>query len=363
MDRRAVTVAVIGVIVFLVGVVVGGYALPERVVTTTVTVTETVMRTQTLTPVEKVVVVDALGRPLVFTDVPRRVVSAMPSITEILFALGLGGNVVGVTTYCNYPPEVPKLVEAGKIQTIGGPWTIDVEKVISLQPDLILLSISPHIKLKDKLEGYGLKTLFLGGARNLHDIYEDIMLIAKIFKVEDRAKELIDEMNIKLNNITSKLLNAVKPKVLYLIGPPSWGLYSAGGDTFIGWLIETAGGDNIAKQYTGWPLLDYEFILTQDPDVIVITAMNVNPKDVYDDVVKTPLVKTKAWRDGRVYLAVGEVDDILSRPGPRVINALEVLAHIVHPEIFGEIRRADVVNLTGLLIVTPTPTTAYGVEA
>ncbi len=377
MDMKRIITIVAIAIALLIGIAIGGYALPRREVTVTIPSTilqtiytthttvipTTVLRTTTITVIqtltsiiEKISVVDALGRSIEFEYIPKRVVSTMPSITEILFALGLGDRVVGVTTYDNYPPEVPKLVEEGRIQTVGGPWTLDLEKIVALKPDLVLLSVSPHINLKDKFDEYGLKTVFLKSntAQNIYDIYSDIKLIAKIFRVEDRAQKLIDEMNSKLSDITSKLSGAKKPKVLHLVGPPSWGLYSAGGNTFIGWLIETAGGDNIAKQYIGWPKLDYEFILSQNPDIIIITAHGIDPKSIYNEIINTPLINTNAWRNGKIYLLTDEANDILSRPGPRVVIALDILAHIIHPEIFGEIQRADVINIARIS-TTPTP--------
>jgi len=418
MDKKTVITIIAVVIALLIGIAIGGYTLPGREVTVTVTtpstilqtvyttyttvipttilhtttvtiersltqtilttsivpttiattiittvpttkpVTETITQLQTLTTVvEKISIVDALGRSIEFEDIPKRVVSTMPSITEILFALGLGDRIVGVDSYSNYPPEVVKLVNQSKIQIVGGPWTLDLEKIVALKPDLVLLSVSPHAKLKDKFDEYGLKTVFLKSntAQNIYDIYSDIMLVAKIFRVEDRAQKLINEMNTKLNIITLKLVNATKPRVLHLVGPPSWGLYSAGGNTFIGWLIETAGGVNIARQYTGWPQLDYEFILSHDPEIIIITAHGIDPKAIYNEIINTPIAETSAWKNGRVYLLSGEANDVLSRPGPRVVEALDILAHIIHPEIFGEIQRADVVNIARVS-ATPIPT-------
>ncbi len=332
---------------------------------TTISITTAIPTTVTLTPPPitttvtaraPITVVDALNRSIEFSEPPRRVVSAMPSITEILFALGLGNRVVGVDTYSNYPPEVLKLVNEGKIQTVGGPWTLDLEKIASLKPDLVLLSVSPHAKLLDKFNELGLKTVFLKSnkAQNAYDIYSDIMLVAKIFGVEDRGWDLISSIDKKIMNITLRISSiAPKPRVLHLVGPPSWGLYSAGGDTFIGWLIQSAGGDNIAKQYSGWPQLSYEFILSKDPEIIIITVHGVDPKAVYDEVIKTPLINTTAWKNKAVYVLMGEADDMISRPGPRVAGALEILAHLIYPDIFGPIRRSDVVNITLLRTVMP----------
>ncbi|MEL9939617.1 MAG: ABC transporter substrate-binding protein [Ignisphaera sp.] len=295
-------------------------------------------------------IVDALGREITFNEPPKRVVSTIPSITEDLFAIGVGDRVVGVDSYSNYPPEVLDLVKQGKITVVGGPWTLDVEKIISLKPDVVFMcrDVSPQeTGFRAKLEEAGIKTFFLicDAARNQYDIYADLMTLGQIFGVEDKAKEIVESMQRKIDEISSKLVNASKPRVLWLVGPPSWGLYSTGGDTFINWVITTAGGNNIASGYSKWPTLSYEFILSKDPEIIIVTVHDVDPKSVYQELVATPLVNTTAWKNGRVYLLMGEADDVVSRPGPRIVEALDILSKVIHPEIFGEVQRADVVNI------------------
>ena len=298
-------------------------------------------------------VVDALGREIVFKESPKRVVSAIPSITEHLFALGLGDRVVGVDSYSNWPPEVVNLTKEGKIIVVGGPWTLDIEKIVALKPDLVLMcrGVKPQeSQFAPKLEELGIKTFFLvcDAAKNQYDVYMDIRTLGKVFGVEQKAEELIKTIDDKVRFVTTKLsqANATKPRVLQLVGPPSWGLWSAGGDTFIGWLIETAGGRNIASRYSDWPQLSYEYILSQGPEVIIITAHGIDPKKVADELKQTPLVNTTAWRTGRVYMLTGEANDMLSRPGPRIGDTLLLLAKIIHPEIFGEVQRADAVKIS-----------------
>jgi len=214
---------------------------------------------------------DALGRELRFSEAPRRVVSTLPSITEFLFALGLGDKVVGVDSYSNWPPEVLELVKQGKITVVGGPWTLDVEKIASLKPDLVLMGkgVGPQMtQFAPKLEEKGMKTFFLisNAAKDQYDIFTDIRTLGKIFGVDQRAAEVIENIQQRINNVTSKLAGVTKkPKVLQLAGPPSWGLYSAGGDTFIGWLITTAGGENIASKYRGWPIVELRRHTVQQP--------------------------------------------------------------------------------------------------
>ena len=328
------TVLVIAVVALISGYALG-WSTSREIYTVTITTTIT---KEVRVPTS---IVDSLGREVVFEGVPSRVVSLAPSITEILFALGLGDKVVGVTSYCNYPPEVPKLVEEGKVTVIGGFWNPDPEKIITLKPDLIIGSAGtpPHIQLKDRFEGLGLKVVYVhGSTRNIYDLYRDISLIAKIFDVEDRALKLINNIQTEVNNITKKLqeVNITKLKVLILLGPPSWGLISVGGDTFIDWVVSTAGGINIAQRFSGWPKLDYEYIAAQDPDVIIVSAMNMDYEEIINDMRRTLLVETKAFREGRVYILDKEADDILMRFSPRLGKTVQLIAKILYPEVFGE---------------------------
>jgi len=341
--------------------------------TQTLTLTETVALRETVTvlaevprtvavEIPKATVVtrffDALGREVEVASRPTRVVSLMPSVTEILFALGLGEYVVGVTTYCNYPPEVAELVKQGRVVTVGGPGTVDLERVVALKPDLVLAMVSPHARLREKFEELNLRVVFLWDARNVDDVIASIRLVAGIFGVEENAEPVIRAIESSIAKVTSATSTASRPKVLYLIGPPSWGLYSAGGDTFIGWLIEAAGGRNIARIYSSWPRLSREFIVSQDPEVVIISLMEADVRTLYDDIAANlpELLETTAWKSGRVYVITKEADDMVSRPGPRIGKALELLAQLIHPEIFGEPVRHDVINLVKA-VATPAKAT------
>jgi iron complex transport system substrate-binding protein len=307
-------------------------------------------------------IVDALGREIVFDIPPKRIVSTIPSITENIFALGLGDKVVGVDQYSNHPQEVAQLVSEGKITVVGGPWTLDIEKIATLKPDVVFMcrGVKPHeTRFAPKLEELGIKTFFLtcNAIRNQYDIYTDLRLIAQIFDIEQKAEDVIRDIQMKIDDIANKIADSKKPKVLQLIGPPSWGLYSVGGDTFIHWIIEVAGGSNIASSYSGWPQLSYEYIISKDPDIIVITAHGIDPKAVYEEISASPLANTSAWRNKDVYLLTGDANDVLSRPSVRVVEALEILAHIIHPEIFGEIQRSDVTKIKDVELLSATAIT------
>jgi len=358
--KPTVTVTQLGTVtVYTTATVTQPITLPTTVITTIIT-PQTIPQTWPRT------VLDALGREIRFDEPPKRIVSTIPSITEHLFVLGLGDRVVGVDKYSNWPSEVTRLVEQGKIAVVGGPWTLDVEKIVALKPDLVLMcrgAKPQETQFAPKLEEMGVKTFFLrcNAAKDQYDIYADIRTISTIFGIEQKAEEVINSIQQKIDSITQRLTNVTKkPKVLQLAGPPSWGLYSTGGDTFIHWLITTAGGINIASQYSGWPRLSYEYILSQDPEIIIVAVHDVDPKRIFEEIVQTPLTNTTAWKTGRVYVLLDEADDMISRPGPRIADALTLIAKVIHPEVFGEAQRPDVVKLSSL---TPVVQIAVAVKA
>lgn len=344
--KNIVFITVVALVMLATGFGIGRSLTETKVVTETVAAmtmarvtTEYIVETVTAiaVPEAKISVVDALGREVVFDKPPGRVVSLAPSITEILFSLGLQDRVVGVTSHCNYPPEVLQLVSKKEIAVIGGFWAPDLEKIVSLRPDLVIGSAGtpPHLQLKEPLEQAGIKVFYTRVASDKYDVYSDIRALAKVFGVEKVVEELIDRIEVDIKSVERAVPEGGRPKVLVLLGPPGWGLYSAGGNTFMGWLIRTAGGINIAERFTGWPALDYEFILSQDPDVIIVSAMGLNYTTLVREINETPLTQTKAFKTGRVYLVDQEANDILVRPGPRLGVAVRLLASILFPDIFG----------------------------
>ena len=345
---------VIGVIIALIiGLAVGYWIYPATVkpVTTIVTQTVSTTITKTVTAKAPITVVDALGREVRFEEVPKRVVSLAPSITEILWALDLGGHVVGVDKYSNYPPEVAVLVKEGKIAVVGGFWNPDLEKIVTLKPDLVLADAGarPQLRLLSKFKEAGLKVLYLKGdsSRDTYDIYSDIRLVARTFGVEMKADGLIKEIDEKLSYVKSELTkhNATRVKVLQLSGPPSWGLWTTGGGTFIDYVLTAAGGVNVAHKYHGWVQVSYEDVVSWNPAVIIITVMGVDPEKILNEIPSTPLNQTKASKTGNIYVFTAEAGNMLSRPGPRIGDAVLLVGKVLHPEIFGKVSRGDVVKL------------------
>jgi iron complex transport system substrate-binding protein len=264
--------------------------------------------------------VDDLGRPVVINGTPQRIVSLAPSNTEILFALGLGDKVVGVTDYCDYPPE------AVDREKVGGYVNPDVEKIVALNPDLVLVAYGTPMDVINNLVGLGL-TVFGIKSTDLDDLLNDIRTVGNITGKEAEANALTYEMESKIEAITDATLELKqRPKVFYMLWyDPLW---TAGSGTFIDEIIEKAGGVNICQNITGYAEISLEDVLASDPEIIIASELS------YDWAKNaTELASTKASQTGRIYTLD---DDLVQRQGPRLVDGLEWFAHFIHPEIFAE---------------------------
>lgn len=286
-------------------------------------------------------VTDQLGREVKIEGVPKRIVSLAPSNTEILFKLGLEDKVVGVTKFCDFPPKVEELKGKGRIKVIGGfsPKTIDIEKVIALEPDLVLSTGGIQKPFIPKLEEKGL-TVFALNPENLEEVIKGIELVGKVCGVEEKATEIAEDMESRIEAITdktAKLSEEEKPRVFYITyaapGQPVW---TAGKGTFANALIEKAGGINIFRKLEGYKTVDLEKIIAKDPEVIIASTGHGEARDVPFNWAKTEerLAETSARKNGRIY----QIDaDIVSRPGPRIVKGLEKYAEFIHPKIFEKV--------------------------
>lgn len=262
-------------------------------------------------------------RLVCFNETPERIVSLAPSNTEILFALGLGDKVVGVTDWCDYPPE------ALAKEKVGGPWTPDVEKIHGLQPDLILASDTNPSDIITYLEGQGL-TVFGIKSIDLDDVLNDIRTIGEITDKEVEAQVLTSEMTEGIQtvtNITSGLEE--RPRIFYLMD--TWGgLWTVGQGTFMHELIVKGGGVNICQNITGYAIITLEEIISYNPEVIITSSL----PGIYDWAIsETSLNSTAARQNNRVFVCD---DNLAQRPGPRLVEGLEWFAYFIHPEIFDE---------------------------
>lgn len=263
-------------------------------------------------------VFDDLGRLVAINGTPQRIISLAPSNTEILFAIGLADRVVGRTDWCDYPPE------ALEKETVGAFITPDVEKIVALNPDLILVAHGTPMDVINNLIGLGL-TVFGIRTTDLDDLLNDIRRIGEIADKELEAQALTSEMATRIEAVTNQTAQLEhRPRVFYIIWhDPLW---TAGSGTFIHELIEKGGGVNICQNITGYAIITLEEVIAANPEIIITGEWS------YDWAKNaTELAGTNASQTGRIYTCD---DDLVQRPGPRLVQGLEWFAHFIHPEIF-----------------------------
>jgi iron complex transport system substrate-binding protein len=271
------------------------------------------------------VFVDDLHRQVSFSKVPHRVVSLAPSITEILFAIGLGERVVGVTQYCDYPPEAQAKPKVGYRHP-------NLEALVALQPDLVL---APREILRadvlGKLEQLQLPTYVLD-AQTVDSILAHIQTLGRILGASAPADELTDRMRRQIEDIRVRTSSLARPRVLYVLN--SEPLITVGPGSFIHQLIELAGGANIAaRARVAYPRLSMEAVLKEDPELLLFPtgrAEGIAEGEEQRWQRWATLSAVKLERFHRV------PNDVLNRPGPRIIQGLEALARIFHPEAFDD---------------------------
>jgi len=270
-----------------------------------------------------VTVKDDVGRKITVSKEPQRIISTAPSVTEILFALGLNEKIVGVTTLCNYPEEAKTKEKIGTFQSPN------IEKILSLKPDIVIATGGVQRQTVEKLEQLGIP-VFVSYPRTMEEVIRSIYTIGHITGAEESAKKLAFDLKLRVAKVTSKVSKArVKPKVFFeLWNEP---LMSAGPGSFIDDIIRKAGGINIAgSSKSAYPIFSLEQLVKEDPDVIIgaESSMGANPLDVS----KRPGWNTlKAVKNQKVFMIN---DDIVFRAGPRLVLALEIIARYLHPELF-----------------------------
>ncbi len=271
----------------------------------------------------EVTIIDSTGEEIKITEEPMKVVSLAPNATEIIAALGAEDKLVGRTAYCNYPESVMSLPE------IGGTYDPNVELIISLEPDLVVASGHAPEEAITKLREVGITVAYLKEDENFEGTYSTIEKIALILGKEDEAKVVIDEMKTKIADVKAEVaaLNLEKLPTVYYATSYGESDFGAGGDTFIGEIIELAGGVNIADEVSGWAI-SKEQIADGDPDIIIVPAGEFN---VLDGMKTADFYKDlRAIQDGNIFEING---DAISRQSPRVADALVEMAQKLHPEL------------------------------
>jgi iron complex transport system substrate-binding protein len=261
---------------------------------------------------------------------PQRIISMSPSITETLFALGVGDRVVGVTDFCIYPKE------ACALPTIGGLLNPSVEAWIRLKPDLIIHQDDSH-KLRVNAQNLGIRTLSISTNR-LQNIFEAIQTLGEVLGCETAALALIHKLQSGIQDQKARLQGVQKKSTLLLLnegGDPNGALYAVGRSTFLGELLELAGGENVLTDPTiNYPKISKEYILRHSPEVII----QAGPHSNFTSQEK--IEKLKQWQRFPTLTAVKNKAiyfvgaDYILIPGPRLLNILDHFARVIHPEAF-----------------------------
>ncbi|MED3689984.1 ABC transporter substrate-binding protein [Peribacillus butanolivorans] len=269
-------------------------------------------------------VTDDTGKKIKFDKVPETVVSLQPSNTEILFQLGLGDKVVGVTDFDNYPEE------AKDIEHVSDSVNINAEKIISLKPDAVIAyTIGDETTMKP-LEDAGIPVFIIKSATNFDDVYGDIGQIAEVMGVTEKGEELVKDIQTQITSVEEKIETLDEKEQTYFEISPAPEIYTTGSETFQQEILETAGIENIFADQKGWVKVSDEEIVKRNPNAIITTA-------TYADDAVDEIKSRKGWEDinavknDQVYLLD---ENIMSRPGPRIGEAVELAAKTVYPDLF-----------------------------
>jgi iron complex transport system substrate-binding protein len=269
-----------------------------------------------------VTIVDGVGNQVTLESEPERIISLAPGHTETLYALGLGDRVVGVTAFCNYPAEAAEKTQVGDFAGI------DLELVVGLDPDLVLASTLHMGDVVPALQEHGIAVV-VATPESVLEVLTTIDLIGQITGRQGAAQALVAALRERIDAVQQAVQDAPRPTVFWELGAE---LFTVGPGSFVDDLITLAGGENVAADADSpWPQLSVETIILKDPQVIVLADHNYG--ETAEMLKERPgWAEIDAVKQGRVIEITN--DDIVSRPGPRIVEGLEFLAQALHPDRF-----------------------------
>jgi len=275
-------------------------------------------------------ITDDLDKTFSFDAPVTTIVTLAPSNTEVVFAVGAGDKLIGRTDYCNFPPG------AASVESVGGFWNPDKEKVVVLDPDVVLAT-GAHNQSGDTawLEEKGLTVITLD-PQTLSDILRDIIMVGKLTGGEAVASALVADLQSRIDYVsdrTAGLTDGQKPRVLHV----TWHdpLWTVGVDTFANEVIDICGGVNIFADLSGDVQANTDTAVIRNPQVItVVTGAGSAVNTPYEAITAADSIfkATDAYVNDRIHLVDA---DLASRGGPRIVEALEMYSRFIHPEIFG----------------------------
>jgi iron complex transport system substrate-binding protein len=259
---------------------------------------------------------DSRGVEVTFDKTPEKIISLLPSDTEIIYAFGLGAKLIAVSNYCNYPSDT-----ANKKKLASGSKT-SVEAIIAEQPDLVIFGKMAQTDAQFKqIEDAGIKVI-VTEAGNINDTYTIIEMLGKVFRAESKATEIINGMKKDFNDIKAQVLGKPAYNVYVEISPVKYGPWTCGKGTFQDELLTLVGAKNIFGDIESWQKVSEEQVISRNPDFIFTTDMYSNPDPVAEIMGRTSWSNIKAIKNKKVFLGDG---DKLTRPGPRLAEAAKEL--------------------------------------
>lgn len=274
---------------------------------------------------------DATGKEITFEEEPERIVTLVPSNTEIVFALGQGDKVVGVSDHDNYPEEVMD------IDKIGG-MEFNVEIIISLEPDVVLAhesGVDAAQEAFQQLDDAGIEVFVVADATDIDTTYETIENIGQVTGATEEAEQVVTEMKegfAELEEITSAVAEEDRQSVFFEISPTP-DIFTAGQNTFLHELLQIIHAENASGDQDGWVAMDPEAIVELNPDVIITTYGSYVEDPIGEVTSRNGFDAVSAVANERIY----DIDsDMVSRPGPRLVEGARGVAEVVYPELFDE---------------------------
>ena len=269
-----------------------------------------------------ITVTDMMGREITLDAPATRVVAIAAADTEILYAIGAGDTLVGRGEYCDYPAEV------SAVPTVKSGQETNLEEIIALEPQVVIMAtMAQEEEQVSALEEAGVKVV-VTNAQNLEGVYEAIRLIGKVTGHEEEAEAVVARMQEVFAGVAAKAQNTGKT-VYFEVSPLQWGLWAAGKGTFMDELAEICGLTNVFADVDGWAAVNEEDVIARDPDIIVTTSMywGEGPTPVEEIQGRAGWGNMKAIQGGQIFNAD---ESAITRPGPRLADAVEALFEFVY---------------------------------
>jgi len=276
-----------------------------------------------VSPAQSRELIDQLGRKVEVAEPLTRVVSLIPSLTETSFEVGGGDVLVGVTRFATFPEA------AAKLPRVGSYVALDIEKIVKLKPQLCLATKDGNPKSSvERLESLGIP-VYVFDPKSLEDVVDTVVRLGDIYRTESQAASLAVGYNQRMDKV-ARQLDGVKeqPRVFFQIDAQP--IFSAGSDTFLHELLVRSGAINLAADRTGYPRYSWEELLVLKPDVVLMASMGggYSEQDLRARWEAWPQIP--AVEKQRLYVVDA---DLFDRPSPRLIDALEHLVGLLHPEL------------------------------